>query len=254
MEKTEDDLAAVKEYLSRFYEHARPSSWRVYMLDKSQALVTSATLSVVMLFLWCATMTGMWAWGIYPEMSIGFTLFCGSFVWSSIRLCHILPGKTLDCPPNFRWAQCISWYDPHFPYSTTIISEMQVISILGLLTAIINTTLSFYTICQVKDHYIVRKCMKIGLVFSLVNAIFALVTFSLFLNFHYADMIFEGKGCILIKMEGGIECLDVSNFPHPIGKGFAFSTTVINFIAGLMCTVSFAMGTRIENFDIDKEA
>lgn len=141
----DQEVTAAGDYLRSLYNTITETSWTSFILDRNQSIVFSATLTLILSFLWCVSLTGMWIWTVEDQITIGMTMFCSSFFFSNTKYCHILPGESLTCPPNFQGVTCYSWYSYEPGGVPSTIIGMQVCGLAGTLTSIACTIVTFYT-------------------------------------------------------------------------------------------------------------
>lgn len=250
--ETEED--PVKRYLNSLYQTARESTWRSFIVDRSQGIVFTTTLSSVNSFLWLVALFGMLEWSISSDKIVGLTTFCASFSYSSVVQCHVLPGQSLSCPYNFQTPTCIGWYDISSPADTTLIITMQVLGVVGTLISFVSTVLAFYTLMKLVDQIHFRRAIQALTAIMTVESLVSLGFFVVVLVNPYFTEIVEGKNCVLLPSDtGGLTCVPASDIVPLLSQGYATTAAIVIFVFSVLAIIFSAMGAMKVHYDLDKE-
>ena len=250
-----EDDDPVKHYLESLYKSAKESSWATFLLDKSQAVVFSSILALIIAFLWLVSMFGMWSWQVGNTETVGITVFCASFSFSNIMNCHILPGEALVCPPEFQNPVCVNWYENALQHEdVSPIYAMQALTIAGTCVGALCSALGLVTWTMVSDQAVFQRSMKAGSVLMVINALLSLADFIVYMYFPYIQKLHAGQGCILLPDPSGLKCEPTSALVPPLGSGYAFTATVVIFAFSVINALFYWMGSLREHYDFDKDA
>jgi len=251
---TTDENDMVKNYLENLYRSATESTWRSFIVDKSQGIVFTTTISAIVSFLWFVSLFGMLEWSVGREKIIGITAFCASFSFSSVINCHILPGQPLSCPEGFQAPVCIDWYHSSFPYDTTRIIVMQILGLAGTLVSLLCTAYCFYVLTRVIDKAQFRTSMRRLALVMVFSALVSLCYFVVYETIPYFDDVESGEACILLhNATGAITCVPVSSLDPPLHEGYAFTATVVIFVLSVFAAMFSVMAALREHYDVEKE-